>query len=162
MADSVVYKVRDYIGSVEYVNGAIDQIRHSNGYITLNKGLSTEHLILSGTETADQIYESLSTISERTIAAPRDIDYRAEEMVILTPGFSVDLGADFLADIDTFPVVGLDYRYFIKDHLGNVRVEFKDNGSGAAVAVSTHNYYPFGMSWEGELETKNDYLYNND
>lgn len=50
MADSVVYKVRDYVGAIEYVNGAVEQIRRENGYITLDKGLTDEHIILSGTE----------------------------------------------------------------------------------------------------------------
>ena len=51
----------------------------------------------------------------------------------------------------------------ITDHLGQVRCEFKDNGSGTAVVTSTQHYMPFGLDLEGawtsqNQQTKNNYL----
>jgi RHS repeat-associated protein len=157
--DSIVYKVRDYIGGVEYVNGGIEQITHSDGYITIQKDLTADHLQLSGSESSNQTYKTISTISDRMVPSPRVTEYLSEEMIILTPGFEVSLHADFLADIDTFPITGLEYRYFLKDHLGSVRVEFKDDGTGTAVTTNVTNYYPFGLPWEDDTDTRNNWTY---
>jgi len=55
--------------------------------------------------------------------------------------------------------------YNLKDHLGNVRVVFIENGSsGIAYIMQENHYYPFGMqmngSWHNNQDVKNDYLYN--
>lgn len=158
--NNAVVAVRDYIGMTEYFNGSLDQIKHANGYVMLDRELDEEHLNLKGTETVDNTYESLSTVSERSIPNGRTTAYKAEEFVILTPGFEVSLGGDFLADIDEFPVQGLLYRYFVKDHLGSVRVEFEPNGFSPKV-ISQHHYYPFGHPMVGDWEndTRNNYRY---
>ncbi len=50
-------------------------------------------------------------------------------------------------------------RLVLKDHLGSVRVEFKDDGSGTAIPTNVTNYYPFGGAWESsaESDTRNNY-----
>ncbi len=53
-----------------------------------------------------------------------------------------------------------DYQYYLKDHLGNVRIVFNDEG-----LVQQDGYYPFGMLMQGcgGVEAQNDpnkYLYN--
>jgi len=53
-----------------------------------------------------------------------------------------------------------DYQYYLKDHLGNVRIVFNDEG-----LVQQDGYYPFGMLMQGcgGFEAQNDpnkYLYN--
>jgi len=40
------------------------------------------------------------------------------------------------------------YIYSYTDHLGNVRVSYTNNGSGAAI-IEENNYYPFGLKHEG-------------
>ncbi|MFP3541519.1 hypothetical protein, partial [Pseudomonas sp. SIMBA_044] len=40
------------------------------------------------------------------------------------------------------------YIYNYVDHLGNVRLSFLNNGSGAEV-LEENNYYPFGLKHEG-------------
>lgn len=41
------------------------------------------------------------------------------------------------------------FEYFIKDHLGNVRVSFEDNGNGVAKVSQENHYYAFGMTMRG-------------
>ncbi|MBC8487483.1 MAG: RHS repeat-associated core domain-containing protein, partial [Bacteroidetes bacterium] len=53
------------------------------------------------------------------------------------------------------------YQYFLKDHLGNTRVTFNENGD----VIQEDAYYPFGMQMNGlcyetSLDYKNKYLYN--
>ena len=58
------------------------------------------------------------------------------------------------------------YEYFIKDHLGNIRVMFADyNGDNEADIIQEDHFYPFGMrmpglSYLGSGTQENDYLYN--
>jgi RHS repeat-associated protein len=58
---------------------------------------------------------------------------------------------------------GYNYEYAIKDHLGNTRVMFDENGQ----ILQDESYYPFGLSFGAELSyvntlnsPKNKYLYN--
>ena len=44
--------------------------------------------------------------------------------------------------------------------MGNVRVAFKDNGSGYPVALQRTDYYPFGMVMNQSGPSANKYLYN--
>jgi RHS repeat-associated protein len=53
---------------------------------------------------------------------------------------------------------GYKYEYFLKDHLGNTRVTFKEDRT----VVQTADYYPFGMRHEPKYESQGGqkYLYN--
>jgi RHS repeat-associated protein len=56
-----------------------------------------------------------------------------------------------------------DYIYNLKDHLGNVRLSFHDDGTGTAEVLQQDHYYPFGMRLAGLSENAGDdnkYLYN--
>ncbi|MBI9038275.1 MAG: RHS repeat-associated core domain-containing protein [Bacteroidales bacterium] len=51
-----------------------------------------------------------------------------------------------------------EYQYFIKDHLGNTRVNFTENGN----IIQEDAYYPFGMQMNGLCyETGTDFLNKN-
>ena len=56
-----------------------------------------------------------------------------------------------------------EYQYYLKDHLGNTRIAFRQNGGGLEVIQESH-YYPFGMElsgpWQVDPNSNNDYLYN--
>jgi RHS repeat-associated protein len=157
--DDIIYQIRDYIGGVEFVNGRLEQIKHDHGYVNLDQGLTEHHLQLTGTEPSNETYNTITTVSDRIVPDPIVTEYISEQMIILTPGFEVNFGADFHADIDVFPIQGLEYRYFIKDHLGSVRVEFEDDGTGTAVPTNVTNYYPFGLPWESDTDTRNNWTY---
>lgn len=52
------------------------------------------------------------------------------------------------------------YEYYLKDHLGNTRVMFHDDGSSNVLVDQVNSYYPFGMLFEKQNLDKNKYLYN--
>ncbi|MDR2275819.1 MAG: DUF6443 domain-containing protein [Sphingobacterium sp.] len=57
------------------------------------------------------------------------------------------------------------YIYQYKDHLGNTRVSFTKNSTGALEVTDTNNYYPFGLNHIGNsflatLGSYNAYKYN--
>jgi len=58
------------------------------------------------------------------------------------------------------------YEYFIKDHLGNVRVSFSDyNNDGVGEILQENHYYPFGLTFGGldyvsPISSENLYQYN--
>ena len=63
------------------------------------------------------------------------------------------------------------YEYWIKDHLGNVRVTFADHGGDGTLSHSDdirsrNDYYSFGMEWNNRWELSdtispvNKYRYN--
>ena len=57
---------------------------------------------------------------------------------------------------------GFEYHYYLRDHLGNVRVEFKEDANGEATITQENHYYPFGMRFSGEVfaNNDNDFRYN--
>ena len=65
----------------------------------------------------------------------------------------------FCGKIERITGTTYEYQYYIKDHLGNVRVVFK---SGPTL-ISEHHYYPFGLNQEGSFYTSGTtqkYKYN--
>nr|WP_321426960.1 DUF6443 domain-containing protein [uncultured Acetobacteroides sp.] len=52
------------------------------------------------------------------------------------------------------------YSYYLKDHLGNVRVVFHKAGNGTLVVDQATDYYPFGKSFDNVNPNINRYLYN--
>jgi RHS repeat-associated protein len=44
--------------------------------------------------------------------------------------------------------LGFDYVYQFKDHLGNIRLSYKDNNGNLEI-VEENNYYPFGLKHKG-------------
>src|SRR5690606_12957951 len=57
---------------------------------------------------------------------------------------------------------GYDYVYQYKDHLGNIRLSYKDN-NGSLEIVEENNYYPFGLEHKGygaPTVSEHPYKYN--
>ncbi|MBI9037527.1 MAG: cytidylate kinase family protein [Bacteroidales bacterium] len=61
--------------------------------------------------------------------------------------------------------VEFQYRYFLKDHLGNTRIMFTKNGDDLEILQENH-YYPFGLKFINQnsippfVNNSNKYLYN--
>ena len=52
---------------------------------------------------------------------------------------------------------GYDYVYQYKDHLGNIRLSYVDDGNGGLEIVEENNYYPFGLKHKGYNEVVSSY-----
>ena len=106
-------------------------------------------------------------------ATGRKLRKEVYEQSLLQPGWLDYCGA-FVYRSDTLAWVltgegklvpgeeGFEYEYFLKDHLGNIRVCVRDSG-GVAVVVQREDYYPFGMVMGGRTFAGDDpvpYLYN--
>lgn len=142
----------DKIGLWEFRNGALSVIHHDNGYVTFNRPVP-EELLLSGAVTHTATEEAISITSKRTLNAPTNEENIAEEEINLASPFEVKTGAEYLADIDNFPIQSLAYHYVIKDHLGSPRVVFQDINNNNSIEPATEiedtkDYYPFGMEWD--------------
>ncbi len=89
----------------------------------------------------------------------RGVEYKSDtlESVHHPDGRAIKSGSDWI------------YEYWIKDHLGNVRVTYRDNNGDNIIdfsdqgSTSVHNYYTFGMEWinlADTLQPRNLYRYN--
>lgn len=58
-----------------------------------------------------------------------------------------------------FDYVKNKYIYNYTDHLGNIRVSYTNNGSGAQI-IEENNYYPFGLKHDGGNTAVGNYAYN--
>ncbi|MBK7638089.1 MAG: hypothetical protein IPJ13_30265 [Saprospiraceae bacterium] len=89
----------------------------------------------------------------------RGVEYKSDtlESVHHPDGRAIKSGSDWI------------YEYWIKDHLGNVRVTYRDKNGDNIIdfsdqgSTSVHNYYTFGMEWinlADTLQPRNLYRYN--
>jgi|GEM_PF-2549106 len=72
------------------------------------------------------------------------------EKEIATSNIAIDysiIGNNLIGMFNPDPV-SLESRYFMYDHLGNVRATFRENG-GAPEVLSVNEFYPFGMNMPG-------------
>ena len=123
---------------------------------------------------ANQVITSTGKVAEGS-----DVGFIAGNSICLDNGFEVELGAEFLADIQPTQDMTRDYcqnieyvngqieavyheagrvvfdgnsqefQYRLADHLGNTRILFRDNGSGIAELLQENHYYAFGMQMNG-------------
>ena len=53
------------------------------------------------------------------------------------------------------------YNYYLKDHLGNIRVVLHDACNGTPVIDQVSNYYPFGMEYGESAQDQSEVTYQN-
>lgn len=119
-------------------------------------------MIQEGTAKIEYIYDANGNILHKQTSmdqAPiESTDYIGSIVFILDePAYVLHSEGRLVFDEE-----GPDYQYFLKDHLGNTRVMFDQDGE----VLQENSYYPFGMEMGGlsfsmeSNQTENKYLYN--
>ena len=159
--------IRDYVRDVELVNGEIDLVHFSNGFIKFRNDLTfTENLILSHTDNQDSIHLGGTITSTSTVADQSDVTYIAEECITMNAGFHVTDSTEFTAIIDTAAEAYSDIEvyYSLKDHLGSTRVVFSDldldGNIDTSEVLQTSDYYPFGAEHNDNKTGSYAYRFN--
>ena len=163
--DSLIYE-RVYVNEVELelVNDDINIIHHGQGFVYQHRDSYSDSLYLTGVQTKVDSFCARIITSDQTIAPSNIVKYMATERIDLLPSFTTSSSSDFKAYIvnecDTLPKYL--YHYIIRDHLGNTRVIFSDiDGDGTANIVDKYDYYPFGLAFKNDQDSKSyDYKYN--
>jgi RHS repeat-associated protein len=176
LADGSLAERRDYIANLELVSGELQVIHHDQGRVVKQDGPSI--LVLTDTIRHKNVYFYANEIlTSNVILEGSDVTFEARDSISMRPGFFVnDDGSKYLAQIDTIPPdTNWRWEYYIKDHLGNIRISFADLNHDGNITVSLgadneileeNHYYPFGMKHDGpwlrrkNLGLANKYNYN--
>ncbi len=174
---------RIYFDNVEINNHELEYLHHGNGYLKRGNYCSnnSQPLVLIGDETINKEYSAVSINSLKTITTADTIVYRGKDRVTLNEGFRSQTQQSSLPSAGVysqnhFRIIqepfncaelenSLVPHYFIKDHLGNTRGEFKEvsdeAGNVTKEVLGQHTYYPFGGLIElAADQSDNKYLYN--
>ncbi len=132
-----------------------------------NKGLSSIDYnmlnlpkeITKGTTTINYVYDALGNKLENSFSLGKKVIYLGsfvyeEEGGVCSLKYVLTDEGRLLTDGGT-----VQYEYYLKDHLGNVRATFRDTDGN--ITQYSH-YYPFGMRFGGASSgsSNNKYLYN--
>jgi len=145
--------VEDASGTNGFVNGA-DSIKEysfdGNGNPTadLNKGytnilynyLNLPKQIATTTEKTKYIYDA-SGMKLAKVGTENDTSYYAGNFVYKGSSLNYIIHEEGYID----PSESEKYKYYLKDHLGSVRMIVNTNGTGGTIE-SQKDYYPFGMT----------------
>ena len=173
-AGNKLIKVDDPLGSTEGFNNgsniAIEYTYDDNGNMKTdaNKGITTI------------IYNHLNLPTDVTLAGGTihyDYDATGLKLRKVAGTITTDYAAGFQYEktgttetLKFFPTTEgyaennngtFSYIYQYKDHLGNVRLSYKDVGTSSLQIVEENNYYPFGMKQKvaGEIINQTGYKY---
>jgi len=152
------------------VQEAIEYDYDLNGNLKLDKnkgltGIEYNHLnlpkkVLAGSDYISYIYDASGAKLAKKVRTntTEDVHYRGS---FVYKGSSLDyvIHDEGLIDYDGGSYT---YQYYLKDHLGNTRAIFKNNGGTAQLEQEQH-YYPYGMAIDGLKytgSTANKYMYN--
>ena len=146
MDGTTVLEDRKYVGEIEYDGNQITAIYHPQGRIR-NTSYVPCYIDVDGNIIASKDVEAKVIHSSALLTGNGTVNYTAEDCIELQPDFDVQAGTVFEAEIGTLstPSTNWVYEYFIRDHLGNLRVVFDET----AKKVNEHFYYPFGMARDG-------------
>ena len=141
------------------LNKEIEKIKHN--YLNLPVQIDFAHgnqikyiYDANGAKLRKEVYESGNLISYREYVGGFEYDADGLELIHTGDGRLVPKEDN-----------SLRYEYFLRDHLGNVRVTFTDdNNDGTPEVLSESSYYPFGLSFNnyvsGNNLSTNLYKYN--
>ena len=141
-------------GKVSTTN--IDHIYRADGTKLRKTTVQQAYMGLPRTETTDyldgfqytNIDDGQGCRTCKTESAYEEQAYRKVIIPIIPGGPKWTL--DFIPTAEGFySFIENRYIYQYKDHLGNVRVSFARNSTGAPEITGTNNYYPFGLNHIG-------------
>jgi RHS repeat-associated protein len=163
LADGNIIGLKSYLGSFEFEGNKLSRVFHGTGFV---QNLAAD--VSSGGQTNGNITGS-NIVSTQKLKSGVKSEYIADKSICLLPGF--ESLPTFNAEIK--PLVGFQWNYILRDHLGNTRVLFADkNGDGlirqdASEALnevlSLSNYSPFGLELGGShqnLKQQFDFKFN--
>ncbi|OYU66892.1 MAG: hypothetical protein CFE22_07185 [Cytophagaceae bacterium BCCC1] len=163
LADGNIIGLKSYLGSFEFEGNKLSRVFHGTGFV---QNLAAN--VSSGGQTSGNITGS-NIVSTQKLKSGVKSEYIVDKSICLLPGF--ESLPTFNAEIK--PLVGFQWNYILRDHLGNTRVLFADkNGDGlirqdASEALnevlSLSNYSPFGLELGGShqnLKHQFDYKFN--
>jgi len=132
-------------------------------YISYSRKSLSEHILLAqdNQNTIDYLYDATGTKLQKVTSSDR------------AAGLPTDYSGPFVYEDSKLAFIQTsegrivpdheeyEYEYFLKDHLGNTRVVFNEQGE----VLQSNSYYPFGGTMEGlkytaGLNPENKYLYN--
>lgn len=166
-------QTRTYIAGMEFIGNTLELIAHSEGFIQNTNYGSQGRLMLSGPAAQDEQAQLIT--STQQVAPNQGITYTAAGEVLMQDGFRAEAGAEYLAAIAPVnSTPSFQWRYAIRDHLGNTRVLFTDkNGDGLVrqspdenlnEVLAFYKYAPFGLELSGSHQnggqSNNRYRYN--
>lgn len=132
-----------------------------NGNLTmdLNKGIQANGIEYNHLNLPTKIMTSSGDISYVYDAVGTKLEKKAAGSVTLYAGNYIYAGASgtetfqFMSQPEGYVtpsgINGYDYVYQYKDHLGNIRLSYLDDGNGGLEIVEENNYYPFGLKHKG-------------
>ncbi|BDW93374.1 hypothetical protein MACH07_22060 [Flagellimonas marinaquae] len=163
-ASNRLYKVRDDgsddQGFKDGTGDTQDYWYDGNGNLTrdLNKGIGTagtdgiayNHLnlptnIVTGSGTISYVYDAAGTKLQKTVGSSVT-DYVGN---YIYQGGTLQFFSTPEGYVTPDGMGGYDYVYQYKDHLGNIRLSYVDDGNGGLEIVEENNYYPFGLEHKG-------------
>lgn len=147
-------------GTEGFVDGATSTTEYGydvNGNMTsdANKGItgiSYNHLnlptnIAIGSGNISYVYDATGTKLQKTVSGGGSVTDYAGNYVYQ------DGSLQFFSQPEGYVTPdgmnGYDYVYQYKDHLGNIRLSYVDDGNGGLEIVEENNYYPFGLKHKG-------------
>jgi len=165
-ASNRLYKVRDDgsdgYGFKDGTGDTQDYWYDANGNLTrdLNKGIGTastdgieyNHLNLPtkiemGSGDISYVYDAAGTKIQKTVSTGSSVtDYAGN---YIYQGGTLQFFGQPEGYVTPDGQGGYDYVYQYKDHLGNIRLSYVDDGNGGLEIVEENNYYPFGLKHKG-------------
>ncbi len=157
---------RHYIGDAEYKDGELVQVMHPHGRVARSEPCDQNQFI-GGILNNDQDFEGDHIFSNSSVVPTGTTVFSADQSITLTTDFTVESNKIYTAQIVPCNSGVWQYEYVIKDHLGNNRVVFKEDGPDVGSEpdiLAENHYYPFGMSiagpWENRKKQDFNYRYN--
>jgi len=134
-------------------NGNLITDANKNQTITYNDLNKVSKIAITGGGRIEYMYDASGTRIRKTVfnssgTVINQLDYM-DGFVYNTNALAYFATAEGKVNVSG---TNYTYEYFLKDHLGNTRISFIDNGSGTAKIVQENEYYAFGMTMRGMVE----------